>query len=73
MNLWVDTAIATALLLSGAEIRTEEDSNYSGTEYWNQNDIIDRLKTTNNELDKISEIFKEKELYIHPIKLSSYN
>jgi hypothetical protein len=73
MNLWVDAAIATALLLSGSEIRTEEDSNYSGTEYWNGNDIIDRLKTTNNELDKISEIFKEKELYIHPIKLSSYN
>jgi hypothetical protein len=73
MNLWVDAAVATALLLSGSEIRTEKDSNYSGTEYWNGNEIIDRLKPTNNKLDKIGEIFKEDELYIHPIKLSSYN
>jgi hypothetical protein len=73
MNLWVDAAIATALILSGSEIRTEKDSNYSGTEYWNGNEIIDRLKPTNNKLDKIGEIFKEDELYIHPIKLSSYN
>lgn len=73
MNLWVDAAVATALLLSGSEIRTERDSNYSGTEYWNENEIIDRLKPTNNKLDKIGEMFKEEELYIHPIKLSSYN
>jgi len=73
MNLWVDAAVATALLLSGSEIRTEKDSNYSGTEYWNENEIIDRLKPTSNKLDKIGEIFKEEELYIHPIKLSSYN
>ena len=73
MNLWVDAALATALILSGSEIRTEKDSIYSGTEYWNGNEIIDRLKPTNNKLDKIGEIFKEDELYIHPIKLSSYN
>jgi hypothetical protein len=73
MNLWVDAAVATALILSGSEIKTEKDSNYSGTEYWNGNEIIDRLKSANNKLDKISEIFKEDELYIHPIKLSSYN
>ena len=73
MNLWVDAATATALILSGSKITTEKDSNYSGTEYWNGNEIIDRLKPTNNKLDKIGEIFKKEELYIHPIKLSSYN
>ena len=73
MNLWVDAAIATALILSGSEIRTEKDSNYSGTEYWNGEEIINRLKPIDNKLDKIGEIFEKDELYIHPIKLSSYN
>ena len=73
MNLWVDAAVATALVLSGSSIKLEKDSNYSGTEYWNADDLIKRLKTTNSNLIEIGEIFKEDELYIHPIKLSSYN
>ena len=73
MNLWVDAAVATALILSGSKIKTEKDSNYSGTEYWNGDEIIDRLKPSKNKLDKIGEIFNKDELYIHPIKLSSYN
>ena len=73
MNLWVDAAVATALILSGSEIRTEKDSKCSGTEYWKGEEIINRLKSTNSKLSKIGEIFKEDELYIHPIKLSSYN
>jgi len=73
MNLWVDAAVATALILSGSKIKTEKDTNYSGTEYWNGEEIIDRLKPSKNRLDKIGVIFQEEELYIHPIKLSSYN
>ena len=73
MNLWVDAAVATALLLSGSKIKTEKDSNYSGTEYWKSNAVGERLKQTNNELNRISGIFKGDELYIHPIKLSSFN
>lgn len=73
MNLWVDAAVATALILSGSKIKTEKDSNYSGTEYWNGEEIINRLKPTHNKLDNIGKLFKEDELYIHPIKLSSYN
>ena len=73
MNLWVDAAVATALILSGSKIRTEQDSYYSGTEYWNIDKLNKRLKPTNNKLDKIADIFKEDELYIHPIKLSSYS
>lgn len=73
MNLWVDAAVATALILSGSEIKTEKDSNYSGTEYWSDDEIINRLKNINYKLDRIGEIFDKDELYIHPIKLSSYN
>jgi|TARA_B100001093_G_scaffold433887_1_gene431072 hypothetical protein len=73
MNLWVDAAVATALLLSGSHVRTEIDSKYSGSVYWNKDELKKRLSPTNNKLDNISEVFKENELYIHPIKLSSYN
>ena len=73
MNLWVDSAIATALILTGSEVTTEKHSYYSGTEYWNGDELNKRLKPINNQLDKIADIFKENELYIHPIKLSSYS
>ena len=73
MNLWVDAAVATALILSGSKIKTEKETNYSGTEYWHGEEIIDRLKPSKNKLNKIGEIFNKDELYIHPIKLSSYN
>ena len=73
MNLWVDAAVATALVLSESEIKTEKDSKYSGKEYWNDDELIKRLSPANKKLNKIDELFKENELYIHPIKLSSYN
>ena len=73
MNLWVDAAVATALLLSGSPVKTEIDSNYIGTEYWNNSEIKDRLKSANNNLDEIEKLFNDNELYIHPIKLSAYN
>jgi len=73
MNLWVDAAVATALILSGSKIKTEKDSIYSGTEYWNCEEMINRLKPIDNKLDNIGELFKEDELYIHPIKLSAFN
>ena len=73
MNLWVDAAVATALLLSGSAIKTETDSKYLGKEYWNNDELIKRLSPTNKKLNEIDGLFKENELYIHPIKLSSYN
>ena len=73
MNLWVDAAVATALLLSGSPVRTEIDSNYIGIEYWNNAEIKERLKSANNKLDEIEKVFNDNELYIHPIKLSAYN
>ena len=73
MNLWVDAAVATSLLLCGSPIKTENESNYIGTEYWNNAAIRERLKSANNKLEEIEKLFKNNELYIHPIKLSAYN
>jgi hypothetical protein len=73
MNLWVDAAVATALLLSGAQVKTEIDSNYFGSEYWHANELHMRLSHLKKKLDNIDELFQEKELYIHPVKLSTFN
>ena len=72
MNLWVDAAVGTALLLSGSPVKTEVNSSYFGTEYWHDDELKKRLSHTNKKLDRIKNVFKEKELYIHPIKLSAY-
>lgn len=73
MNLWVDAAVATALLLCGSPVKTENNSNYYGNEYWDDQELSERLRSSDNKLDKIKGLFKEDELYIHPIKLSIYN
>ena len=39
MNIWVDAAVATAMILSSDQIRTEKDHSYKGTEIWNENEL----------------------------------
>ena len=72
MNIWVDAAIATALVLSSEKIRTEKDHSYKGIEIWNEDEL--RLRTANSKykLDQIAKLFNKDEFYIHPIKLSKY-
>jgi hypothetical protein len=72
MNIWVDAAVATAMILSSDQIRTEKDHSYKGTEIWNENEL--RLKTirSKNKLEQIIRLFEDDEFYIHPIKLSKF-
>ena len=72
MNIWVDAAIATALVLSSDKIRTEKDHCYKGTEIWNEEELVLRASNSKNKLDQISKIFDNNEFYIHPIKLSRF-
>ena len=73
MNLWVDAAIATAMVLSSEQVRTEKDHSYKGTEIWDQLEVKDRLNKANYELNKLPELFKKNEFYIHPVKLSTFS
>ena len=72
MNIWVDAAIATALVLSSDKIGMEKDHSYKGTEIWNENEL--RLKTagSKNKLEQITKLFDDDEFYIHPIKFSKF-
>lgn len=72
MNIWVDTAIATAIVLSSKQIRTEKDHPYIGTEIWNKNELIVKTADSKNKLDQITKLFDINEFYIHPIKLSKF-
>ena len=72
MNLWVDAAVATAMILSTDQIRTERDHAYKGTEIWNEKELNIKLADSENKLEHILNVFEEDEFYIHPIKLSKF-
>jgi hypothetical protein len=72
MNIWVDAAIATALVLSSDKIRTEKDHSYKGTEIWNEDELSLKTASSKNKLDQITKLFDNDEFYIHPIKLSKF-
>jgi hypothetical protein len=70
LNLWVEAAIPTALLLSCDKVLTEGSSSaWYGTEIWGKKNKIQfeaNIKTYND----LKGRFKASELYIHPVKLS---
>ena len=53
MNIWVDAAIATALVLSSDKIRTEKDHYYKGTEIWNEDKLTLKTVNSKNKIDKL--------------------
>jgi hypothetical protein len=70
MNLWVDTAIATSMVLSCEQITQERDHGLRGKEFWNQIDAKKAISKAEGKIEKISSLFSEETSYIHPIKLS---
>ena len=72
MNIWVDSAIATAMILSSEKITTEKDHSLKGTEFWNEEDLKLKIESSKNKLDQIGKLFDNDEFYIHPIKLSKF-
>ena len=72
MNIWVDAAIATALVLSSDKISTEKDHPFKGIEIWNEDELALKEAISKNKLDQITKLFDKDDFYIHPIKLSKY-
>ena len=72
MNIWVDAAIATAMVLSSDQIRTEQDHSYKGTEIWSEEELTVKTASSKNKLDQITQLFDNDEFYVHPIKLSKF-
>ena len=73
MNLWVDTAIATSMILSCDKITQERDHKFMGMEFWNRIDANKVISKAEGKIEKISDLFSEETSYIHPIKLSEFS
>lgn len=72
MNLWVDAAVATAMLLACDSIRTEREHEKEGIELWGMDQAIPE-KNHDLKLKKLLSEFPEKHLYLHPVKLSRWD
>jgi hypothetical protein len=73
MNLWVDTAIATSMVLACEQITQECDHGLMGKEFWNPIDAKKAISRAEGKIEKISSLFSEETSYIHPIKLSEFS
>jgi len=73
MNLWHDTALATALVFACDEIAQEKDVDWFGTELWSTKDVDSLFERYDGKLDKIMLSFQKNQIYIHPIKLSRWS
>ena len=73
MNLWVDAAVATSLILSCDKIVHEKQHNCKGIELWNNEDVHNQTRLAGGKVNNLKNIFSEDTLYIHPVKLSSFN
>jgi len=72
MNLWVDAAVATAMVLSCESIKMEKDHNYNGVELWGDEQQFHEKKYQLN-FQKFYQSFPQDQLYLHPVKLSKWN
>lgn len=83
VNLFVEVAIPTALVLSSNEIVTGTDSQLKSGAIWPKHDFLatytymhdelkDYMMTMNNSLSLLYDKFPDNYLFLHPIKLSSW-
>ena len=72
MNLWVDAAVATSMILACDKIIQEKDHDFKGVELWGTNQLIPEKKY-DLELKKLLDDFPAQQLYLHPVKLSKWN
>ncbi|HUH73646.1 MAG TPA: hypothetical protein VLZ75_04500 [Chitinophagales bacterium] len=70
MNIFVEVAIPTALMLSSTDIKFE-NKKFRGVEIWNPNKVNELMQ---NNKASIKELFKNHpdKLYFHPVKLSTW-
>lgn len=72
IGLFVESAIPTAMLLACKHIVTEKETLWHGTEFWDFNTIF-YAQQKNYDLQCLLQAFDIRQLYIHPIKLSTWS
>lgn len=70
-DLLVEVAIPTAMALASDDVSTEATTSLKGKAYWGIE--TDDLAAYDNSLDKLLADFPHSQMYVHPIKLSTWN
>jgi len=73
MEVFVEVAIPTSLVLSCEKINTENKIEWKGTEIWNQKEIKRIEESCHHNLKNLYGEFKNNQLYLHPVKLSKWS
>ena len=73
MNLWVDAAVATALVLSCEKVVDEKNSGFHGREIWSKEELKNFSVSRGWNLEELENSMDPEELYVHPIKLSRWS
>lgn len=71
-SLFVEHALPTSMVLSARKISTEHDLPMKGKALWTPEQMKE-LEPFGNSLKDLLDKFPEKYLYLHPVKLSSWN
>ena len=71
-NLFVEIAIPTALMLSGAEIVTQKMLTFSTKIMWSYEEYTEFAERYSNKLSLLLKDFPKDCLYVHPVKLSQW-
>ncbi len=72
MDVFVEIAVATALILCCEKIVQEKDTRWRGIAYWNPVDA-DRFGAQHGfDYERLAQAFEDDLLYVHPIKLSQW-
>ena len=72
MNLWVDAAVATSMVLACEKIIQEKDHGFKGVELWGTDQVTPEKKY-DLDFKKLLDDFPIQQLYLHPVKLSKWN
>lgn len=70
INLFIEIAVPTALVLTCNDIRQEKDTTWYGVEMFENEYAAEVLERHDYSFQKIINSFEEHQLYLHPIKLS---
>ena len=73
IGVFAEVAIPTSLILTCGKIVSERDLDWKGTEFWGYEAINEFSEKNGYSLKTLYSSFGEKQLYVHPVKLSKWD
>jgi len=73
IGVFAEIAIPTSLILACGKIVSQRDLDWKGTELWGSDEINGFSEKNGHSLKTLYGSFGEKQLYVHPVKLSKWD